>query len=142
MENDDVNILTKDAALQELDQLQEAERHRHRAGLAGTRELRWLAGVCLLLLLPVFASPFVLSAYHALLICYYAAIVGFVVAGWGIWRSFRDRRTQRYIFRAAALVWACFFLIFLLVYGNCLLSPRLEKPWKITDRFSGSMRKK
>ncbi len=40
MENDDMNILTKDAALQELERLQAAERHHHRSGLAGARELR------------------------------------------------------------------------------------------------------
>ena len=119
----------KAAALAEADRLLRAEEHRHVASLAGSRELKWLAGICLMLLLPIFGAPYVMPSHHATLVCYYGAIVGFVVAGWGSVRAFWAVRKNDSLYRWIAGIYLLLFLGLAVLYGGCMISPKLDKPW-------------
>lgn len=107
-------------------------------GLAGARELKWLALFLLALFVPVLAGPYLLTSNHATLICYYGAIVGFVVAGWGVVRAAVNARRGGSIFRFIAVLYGTFFLLLSLVYGAMLLSPTLDKRWGLRVPWNNS----
>ncbi|MCW8130842.1 MAG: hypothetical protein KIS92_10865 [Planctomycetota bacterium] len=119
----------KDALLRQADQMLYAEQHANRSGLAGAYELKWLALLLLALAVPVGAAPYVLSAYYALLVCYYGAIVAFVVAGWGMVRAYVTARRGKSVYRFIAMLYLAFFLLFFVIYGSLMFSPTLDKRW-------------
>lgn len=111
------------------EQAMRAEAHGFATGLAGARELKWLTLALLALFIPVFAGPYLLASHQATLVCYYGAIVGFVVAGWGVVRSALNGRRGGSLFRFIALLYGIFFLLLSLAYGTLMLSPTLDKRW-------------
>lgn len=119
----------KAAAVAAVERELHAQRRSVATGLAGARELRWMAVFCLALLVPVFAGPYVLESHHATLVCYYGAIVGFVVSGWGAIRSCLSARRGQSIFRLVGMLYAAFFLFLTLLYGTLMLSSTLDKRW-------------
>lgn len=119
----------KAAALQEAERELHAERKGLASGLAGARELRWMAVFCLILLAPVFGGPYTLASHHATLVCYYGAIIGFVVSGWGMLRSMYSAKHGKSIFRLVAMLYVAFFLFLTVLYATLMLSPTLDKRW-------------
>jgi hypothetical protein len=106
-----------------------AQRRSVAMGLAGARELRWMAIFCLVLSVPVLAGPYVLQSHHATLVCYYGAIIAFVVSGWGVIRASLAARRGQAVFRFVGMLYAAFFLFLTLLYGALMLSSTLDKRW-------------
>lgn len=119
----------KETLLRQADQMIYAELLSHASGLANAYELKWLALFCLAISVIVFAGPYVLSSYYVTLVCYYGAIIVFVVAGWGAVRSGVTARCGESIYRYVAMLYLAYFLFFFVMFGVMMLSPTLDKRW-------------
>jgi hypothetical protein len=106
---------------------------------ASADELKWLLLITVGLMVPMAICYVSLSVESRRTVAAYIAIIGFVLAGWGLWRSWLAKRRK-----SVAAIAMLYFMVFLMnfaIYTTTLLS--LTNAWDLFAKDAPtSLRKK
>ena len=102
------------AEISRLDVLIAESQQRHTRSFTPLLELKWLLLLSTFMLIPLLACALMLPPESRATAVTYASIIGFTLAGWGVVRAWRARRSGE--FAAFTWVYLPFFLMNFLIH--------------------------